>query len=69
MNSIINLMDSSQSKGFRENICVVSLRNGSGDVDDDEPLEVFFFAIDFLGVEAGCPFFGEEDEKAIFAEN
>ena len=44
------------------------MRNGSGDAGDDEPLEGFFFAIDFLGVEADCVFFDEEDGDAIDAE-
>ena len=52
MNSVITLMDSSYSIGLSENSWVVSLRKGSGKVEDEDPLCDFFLAIDFLGVES-----------------
>ena len=51
-----------------ENNCVVSLRKGSCDVEYDDPFECFFFAIDFLGVEAVGAFFCGEDWEAIVAD-
>lgn len=43
MNSIITLMGSSKSMGFNENNFVVSLRNDSGDCEDHDSFEEFFF--------------------------
>ena len=47
---------------------VVSIRNGSGDVDDEEPFDRFFLAMDFLGVEAVGAVLGGEEWEAIVAE-
>ena len=46
----------------------MSLRNGLGGVDDEEPFERFFLAMDFLGVEAVGIVFGGEDWESIVAE-
>ena len=45
------------------------MTKGSGDVDDDDPLEDFFFsAIDFLGVDAVGAFYCGKDWEAIVAD-
>lgn len=65
MKSIITLMGSSKSMGLSENSCVVSLRNGSGDCEDDDPFEVFLLTIVFI-LRADLEVL-EGDEEAIVA--
>ena len=46
----------------------MSLRNGSGDVDDEEPFDHFFLAMDFLVVEAVRAVFGGKEWESIVKE-
>ena len=46
----------------------MSLINGSRDVDEEEPLDCFFLAMDFLGVEVVGTVFGGEEWEAIVAD-
>ena len=41
-------MGSSKSMGFKDKSCVVSRRNGFEECEDDDSLEDFFLATDFL---------------------
>lgn len=65
MNSIITLMGSSKSMGLSENSCVVSLRNGLGDWEDDDPFEDFL-PIVFVILGADLKVL-DGDEEAIVA--
>lgn len=59
MNSIITQMDSSKSMRFRKKSCVVSLRKGSGNVEDDDPMDDFLLVMDLVTL--GAVLMGDED--------